>query len=145
MGLRYTIQNAFVLVGSKDSSDTISEVALPTSYNTSVRSTFPTEGASKLDIAISYTMGSGETSNSIETKVEASPDNTNFFRIANESVSAGTSTLTAREFTFVGANAANATISIGLDIFYRFVRVSFKESGVNSNNGTVFAEATLSR
>lgn len=105
---------------------------------------FRTTGYSKLNLDISYTMGAAETSNSIELKIEGSPDGFNYYRIPNEAVSTGTSTLTQREFTFVGVNAANTTISIGLDIFYRHMRVSAKETGVASVFGTAYIEATLS-
>lgn len=104
---------------------------------------FKVAGYSKLNLDILYTMGAAETTNSIEVRVEGSPDGVNFYRIPNEAVSAGTSTLTAREFTFVGADAAAATISIGLDIFYEYIRFSAKESGVAANKGTVYGEVTL--
>lgn len=105
--------------------------------------TFKTSHFSKLNLDINYTMGSGETSNSIEVKFECSPDGINFYRIPNEGVSGGTSTITAREFTYVGVNAAAAPISIGLDIFYEYVRISAKETGVETNKGTVYGEVTL--
>ncbi len=97
-----------------------------------------------MNLDVLYTMGATESTNSIELKVEGSPDGTNWYRLPNESVSSGTSTLTAREFTFVGTNADAATISIGIDIFYKFIKVSAKETGVASNAGTVYVEATLS-
>jgi len=143
MSLSYPTSVTFPIIGTKVGT-TRTSVALPASYDTTVTKTFEVSGYSKIDLAVLYTMGAAETSNSIELKVEHSPDGTNFYRIPNESVSAGTSTLTAREFTFVGANAAAATISIGLDIFYKDLKVSAKESGVASNAGTVYVEATLS-
>lgn len=105
---------------------------------------FRTAGQAKLNLDVSYTEGAGETSNSIELKIESSSDNKNWYRIPNEVVSSGTSTLTAREFTFVGADGGNATISIGLDIFYLYMRISAKETGVATNAGTVFIQGTLS-
>lgn len=147
MGLHYESQDPFVIIGTK-SGTTRTSWTLSASYETE-GTTKPTKafavgGWSKLDLAILYTMGATETANTIEVKIEASPDGTNFYRIPNESVSGGTSTLTAREFTFTGADAAAATISIGLDIFYKNVRVSVKESGKATNFGTVYVEATLS-
>ena len=142
MALDYRTQTTFAIIGSK-SGTTITEVALTNAY-TGQNKTFPVGGYSKLDLAISYTMGATESSNSIEVKIEESPDGTNFFRIPNEAVSGGTSTLTAREITFVGTNAANATISIGLDIFYKYLKVSVKETGKVTNFGTVYVECTLS-
>lgn len=131
-----------VLVGSK-SGTTRTPSALTSNYADNAK-TFASGGWSKMNIDILYTMGATETSNSIEVKIEASSDGTNFYRIPNESVAGGTSTLTVREFTFVGTNAAAATISIGLDVFYKFMKVSFKETGVVTNAGTVYAEATFS-
>lgn len=126
---------------------TRSSWALSASYEaegtTKPTKTFRTSGFSRLNLDILYTMGAAETTNSIELKMEGSPDGINFYRIPNESVSAGTSTLTAREFTFVGTNAAAATISIGLDIFYKWMRISAKETGVVTNFGTVYCEASL--
>jgi len=105
--------------------------------------TFKTSHYSKLNLDVLYTMGATETANSIEVQFEGSPDGINFYRIPNEVASAGTSTLTAREFTFVGTNAAAATISIGIDIFYEYMRISAKESGVVTNKGTAFGQVTL--
>lgn len=142
MGLKYNAQTTFVVLGSK--SGTTRTASTLTNVYTGNTKTFEVGGWSKMDLALNYTMGAGETSNSIEVKVEQSPDGTNFYRIPNESVAGGTSTLTAREFTFVGADAAAATISIGLDIFYKYVKVSVKETGVVTNAGSIYAEATLS-
>lgn len=142
MSLAYKTTLPFAIIGSK-SGTTRTSVTLPSSYDSTVTKTFEVAGFPKVNIDVLYTMGATETSNSIELKIEQSPDGTNFYRIPNESVSNGTSTLTAREFTFVGTNAAAATISIGLDIFYKFLKVSAKETGVVTNAGTVYAEATL--
>lgn len=105
--------------------------------------TFATSGFSKINIDIEYTMGAAESSNSIEILVEGSPDGIVFQRIPNDSTSGATSTLTAREFTFVGTNAGTAKISIGLDVFYAYMKFSAKETGVSANKGTIYGEATL--
>lgn len=143
-GLYYGDQVTVPVIGSKDGTS-ITSVALTNAYDVANKTKIiPCGGYSKINFDILYTMGSGETSNSIEARVRCSPDGTNFYRLPNEAVSAGVSTLTTREFTFVGADAAAATISIGLDIFYKFVEISTKETGVASNAGTVYVEATLS-
>ena len=142
MGLYYKKQLTFPAIGTKVGT-TPSLVALTAAYTGNTK-TFHTGDYTKLDLAVSYTMGATETANSIEIQVEASPDGVNFYRIPNDSTALGVSTLTAREFTFVGTNAANATVSIGLDIFYKFMKVSIKETGVVTNAGTVYVEATLS-
>ena len=142
-GLYYASQEVFQILGTK-SGTTRTPVTLPASYNGTVTKTIATGGYSKLNLDINYTEGAAEGTNSIQVKIECSADGTNFYRIPNEAVSAGTSTLTAREFTFSGAGGgATATISIGLDIFYKWMKISAKETFV-TNAGTVFMEATLS-
>lgn len=142
--LAYNTQQPVVLIGSK-SGTTRTSVTLTAAYDVANKTkTFETTGFAKLNLDVLYTMGATETTNSIELRMEGSPDGTNFYRIPNESVTGGTSTLTAREFTFVGTNAAAATISIGLDIFYKYVKISVKETGVVTNFGTVYVEGTLS-
>lgn len=145
-GLYYESQQVGVLVGTKSAAGTRTPVTLTAAYDVANKTkTMETGGFSKINIDVLYTTGAGETSNSIEMRTECSNDGVNFYRIPNETVSAGTSTLTQREFTFVGAAAATAyTISIGLDIFYKYMKFSFKESGVTTNFGTVFAEYTIS-
>lgn len=157
MGLNYPSTITFPVFGSVvraylDDNATIetatrTAVNLTASYETEsttvATKTFKTSKYSKLNLDILYTMGATETTNSIELKFECSPDGVNFYRLPNESVSGGTSTITAREFTFVGTNAAAATISIGLDIFYEYIKVSAKETGKVTNFGTIYAEGTL--
>lgn len=147
MGLFYPNQVAQMIIGTK-SGTTYTGVTLESTYQNEASNvatkTFKVGGYVKVALDIVYTMGSAESSNSIEVKIEGSPDGTNFFRLPNDSTSGGTSTITAREFTFVGTNAAAANISIGIDIFYKYLRVSIKETGVGSNKGTVSVEATLS-
>lgn len=143
--LYYSSQQTVVLIGSK-SGTTRTSVALTTAYDVANKTKIiETGGFSKLNLDILYTTGSGETSNSVEIRVEGSPDRTNFYRIPTDTISGGTSTLAQREFTFVGASAATAyDISLGLDIFYKYMRISVKESGVVTNAGTIYVEGTLS-
>lgn len=148
MGLHYETQQSYPIIGTKTAAGVRTGWTLTSAYQTE-GATKPTKsftcgGHSKLNLDILYTEGASETNNSINLKIEGSPDGINYYRIPNESVSTGTSTLTAREFTFVGADAAATTISIGLDIFYQWIRVSCNESGVSANFGNVYIEATLS-
>lgn len=142
MSLYYKKQFVFPVIGTKVLT-TRTPVTLTAAY-TGNSKTFKVGGYSKLDLAVLYTMGATETANSIEIQVESSTDGVNFYRVPNESVSGGVSTLTAREFTFIGVNAAAATISVGLDIFYQYLKISVKESGVVTNFGTAFIDGTLS-
>lgn len=157
MGLHYKTTKSFPIFGTVTytyGNDGVTiATATRTSWNltsayqsesgTQPTKTFAAAGYSRLNLDVLYTMGATESTNSIELKIEGSPDGVNYYRIPNETVSGGTSTLTAREFTFVGADAAAATISIGLDINYKFIKVSAKETGVVTNAGTVYCEATL--
>ncbi len=162
MALNYKKQHSFPVIGTVVHTYLGDNVTIATAVRTpwTLAATYPvaenpalptlpiksfrTAGQVKLNLDILYTEGATETANSIEIKIESSPDGVNFYRIPNEAVSAGTSTITAREFTFVGNDAASATIAIGIDIFYKYMRISAKESGVVTNFGTAFVQATLS-
>lgn len=141
MEMNYSSHLIFPVIGTK-SGTTRTPATLTATYTNSKQ--FEVGSYSKINLDVLYTMGATETSNSIEVKVEASSDGTNFYRIANETTSLGTSTLTAREFTFVGTDAAAATITVALDIWYKYLKVSVKETGVVTNFGTAYVEATLS-
>lgn len=141
----FPIHKTEAVIGSKNLDTNVrTSVALAATFDGSTQKAFEVGSMPNLTIDILYTMGATETSNSIEIRLEASPDGANFYRLANEAVVGGTSTLTAREFTFVGVNAAAATIQIFIDIAYKFMRIEAKETGVVTNAGTVYAEVTLS-
>lgn len=141
--LGYTYQNTLVLIGTK-SGTTRTAATLPTSYGSTARNDFPTLGMSKVNLSILYTTGAAETNNTIELKIESSPDRTNWYQLPNESVSGGTSTLVQEEFTFSGPSAATAyAFSLPLDLSDLYYRISIKESGVAANAGSVYCEATI--
>jgi hypothetical protein len=144
----YPTTQPLTIIGSKDTSNTRTGIELESTYqaesSTEATKTFETGGYTKLNLDISYTMGGSETSNSIEVKLEGSPDRTNFYQLANDSTSAGTSTITKREFTHVGENGDTSDFSIFLDVAYKYMRISCKETGVSSNKGNVYVEYTLS-
>lgn len=144
-GWSYQSDTPIVLVGSK-SGTTRTSVALTDSYDVANKTKIiETGGIAKINLSILYTTGATETDNSVQIRVEFSSDGTNFYRAVNDSTSGATSTLTQREFTFVGAVAATAYgITLPLDVYDRFMRFSFNESGVVTNAGTIYAEATLS-
>lgn len=145
MALQYTNQQLGVLLGSKtDTTFTRTAVALTATYDAPNTKIIATGGFSQIVVDFNYTMGATETANSIEVKVDVSQDGINFYRIPNEAVSGGASTLVVRQFTYVGVDAAAAPLSLALDVMYRFMRFSFKETGVITNFGTVYAEFTLS-
>lgn len=146
-GLNYPTSTELVLIGTK-SGTTLTPVTLESTYQTEsttvATKTFETGLMSRVEFLIKYTMGATETSNSIEVKIEGSNDGTNFYQVMNDSTSAGTSTLTKREFTYVGVNAAASLVNFGVDIAYLKLRISIKETGVVTNKGTVSVEALIS-
>ena len=146
-GLYYPNQSIEVLIGSK-SGTTRTSVEMESTYQTTESPTEATKsfecgGYSNVVFDVLYTMGTSETSNSIEIKLESSTDRTNWTRLPTDTTTGGTSTLAAREFTFVGTDGAAATTQIKLDVNYKFMRISCKETGVAANKGSVYVEATL--
>lgn len=143
--LHYGVQIPATLIGSK-SGTTRTGVTLTAAYDAlNTTKIFEVGGFSEIVMDVSYTTGASESSNSIEIRLEDSPDRTNWYRLSNEAASAGTSTLTQREFTFAGADAATEyAFSYRLDTSYRYMRISCKETGVSANYGTVYIEALLS-
>lgn len=138
------------LIGSKTSDGTRTGIELESTYQaesaTEATKTLEVGGFVNINLDINYVMGASETANSIEVKLEGSPDGINFYPLAIDVSDGptGTSTLTAREFKFVGTNGAAAPISIFLEVGYKFLRASFKETGVAANKGNVYVEVTLS-
>jgi hypothetical protein len=142
MSLNYSNTVPIVLIGSKTGT-TRTSTALATSYG-AVNKVIETGAYSTIILDVLYTTGAAETNNSVEIKIEDSTDRTNFYQLTNESASAGVSTITQREFTFVGASAATAyAFSLKLDIAYKYLKISAKESGVAANAGTVYIEGVL--
>lgn len=104
-------------------------------------------GASKINFYVVYKMGASETSNTIDFKVEGGTQRSQleqqYYQLVNESASGGTSTLSRREFTITGADAATIAFELPLDINDETLKISFKESGVASNYGSVHCKAIL--
>ena len=148
MGLEYATQTNNILIGSI-SGTTRTAIEMESTYQsesvTEATKTFDTGGYSRIEFMILYTMGASETANSIQIILESTTDGTNFYRLPNDSTSGATSTITEREFTYLGTtDGGNSELTIGLDIAYKKMRISIKESGVSSNKGSVYVEALLS-
>lgn len=146
-GLSYETTQISTLIGSQTAAGVRTGVTLESTYqaesSTKATKSFKIAGFSKLNLSILYTMGAAETANTVEIRMEQSPDGINWYQLVNDTTSAGTSTLDAREFVFTGVNASTKEISLPLDISDAYCRVSFKESGVASNKGTLFCKITL--
>src|SRR3990167_3641517 len=143
--LGYSNQQSIMAIGTK-SGTTYTAATLTAAYTGNLGRAITLGGANKVSLYVVYTTGAAETNNSIEIRAQFSPDATNWFQDVNESVSAGTSTLTQREFTLVGASAATA-YSFALvidDITDLHMRLAVKETGVASNFGTCALEVLIS-
>jgi hypothetical protein len=117
---------------------------LTTAYSGNAKE-FSTYGMEKMVLYVNYTTGAAETNNSIEIKVEFTPDNAAFYQETNAADSGGTTTLTQKEYTFVGASAATSyKFSVPIELADNVVKVSIKETGVAANAGTATVLATLS-
>ena len=93
-----------------------------------------TEDFGMLVLLVKYTMGTGESSNSVMVKVEFSADGTNFYQHTNNAP-----TVELREYTFTAVSAPGTYDSIAVVLPVAAVarlRVSVKEIGVASNAGT---------
>lgn len=87
-------------------------------------------GMSKLSLDINYAMGAAESANICHLKVEHSTDGTNWYQLTIDDTGTVTD-ITGREWNITG----NAALNVILDIAYKYVRLSLKESGVAANAG----------
>lgn len=124
--------------GSQQTIVAFNGTALTNAY-TGNRFTFQTGGFTKLSIDASYAMGAAETANTMELQLEHSPDNgANWYKLVIDTT-ATASTITPREWTM-----APDKLNVILDIAYKTMRISLKESGVATNAGTASVSLTLS-
>lgn len=96
-------------------------------------------GMSKLSLDIAYAQGAAETGNICHLKVEHSTDGTNWYQLTIDSTDS-VSDITAREWNITG----DASLNVILDIAYKQVKISVKESGVAANAGTATVVALAS-
>ncbi|MDP2898746.1 MAG: hypothetical protein Q8Q12_19585 [bacterium] len=86
-----------------------------------------------LSLLVKYTMGTGETGNSVVLKVELSVDGTSFYCETDNEVS-----LSAKTYTFEALSAPGTYDSFKVDVpisGMRYARVSAKEIGVAAQYG----------
>jgi hypothetical protein len=142
MGLFYPDLVPNTLIGTK-SGTTQTPATLTAAASGNIKA-FETADYSVVVFDVYYTTGATETNNVINVVAEASTDGTNWAQLTNESSSSGTSTLYPRTWSVTGASAGTAyPFSYRLDISYKYMRISAYETGVVSNYGAVFIEATL--
>ncbi len=144
----YPVQNSFPFIGvtkNKDSSFTLAPATL-TATGSDNRKEIDIDEAQQVILHIKYTTGSAETNNSLGMLLEWSPDGTNYYQEATESVSSGVITEYQATRTFLGASAATAySFRIAIPVAdMKKIRVAFSETGVASNFGTLSVIAVVS-
>lgn len=96
-------------------------------------------GMSKLSLDISYAQGAAETGNICHFKIEHSTDGTNWYQLVIDDTNT-VSNITAREWNITG----DADLNVLVDIAYKKLKISLKESGVAANAGTATMVALTS-
>lgn len=147
----YPVQAPVALVGSKNAAQALAPSTLTAAYADN-RKAINVGGMDQSVLLLSYTTGEGETNNVLDILVEfsndavKSPGNVvNWFREASEASSSGTVTEYQAVRAFTGAAAATTyTLRIPIPVAEKFVRISFKETGRETNFGTIFAELVKS-
>jgi hypothetical protein len=109
-----------------------------TSAFTDNRKVFETAGFSKLSLEITYDMDAGETANTMELQLEESSNGTDWFSLVIDDTTT-VSVISARTWQMSEGN-----LNILVDIAYRFMRLSIKETGVATTAGTASVGYTLS-
>ena len=99
----------------------------------------PVGGMTKLSLDIDYAQGAAETGNICHFKIEHSTDETNWHQLVIDETTT-VSDITAREWNITG----DAALNVIIDIAYKFVKISVKESGVAANAGSATVVALVS-
>lgn len=115
-----------------------SSVALTSTYTNQY--SFHVGGHSKLSLDINYARGATEAASKMQFKLEHSPDEgVNWYSLVIDETTT-ISTITAREWEI----GNTAKLNVLIDIAYKQMRLSVKESGVVTNAGNVSVTYTLS-
>jgi len=123
---------------SQVSRNIFSSVALTAAYTGNAVS-FTTEGFSKLSLDISYAMGATETLNTMEIKLDASHNGSDWYTLVIDETTT-VSEISPRAWQI----SVDGNYNIIVDIAYKFMRCSIKETGVVTNAGTASITYTLS-
>lgn len=119
------------------SSTAFSAVTLTAAFSGN-QHTFDAAGFHKLSIDINYAMGAAETANTLELQLEHSPDNgLNWYKLVIDNTSTF-SVITARAWQM-----SEEKLNVIVDIAYKKMRMSIKETGVATNFGTATVAYTL--
>ncbi len=109
MGLHYPTQEGLYVLGTA-----VAPITLTNAYTGNVSGLKNLAHYAELTVCVSYTPGAGGSGNSIQIRIEGSPDPldndgltvTDFYQESSSSTSGGTITHYAAEHTFVGTTAS---------------------------------------
>jgi len=121
---------------SQQSFNLFNNVTLTSAFSDN-RKTFTTEGFSKLSLDVFYNMDAGETANTIDWQLESSSDNTNWYSLSIDA------TTTVSAITDRVWQMAEGSRNIIVDINYKYMRMSLRETGVATTFGVATSTATL--
>lgn len=148
MGLHYPTQEAFYALGVA-----ATPVTLTTAYSGNVSGLFNMAHYSQITLCVDYTPGAGGGGNSVQIKIEGSPDPlnndgltvTDFYQETSSGTSGGTITHYAAEHTFVGTVASTQyKIFFYVPPAFLTFRVSAKETVVGGAAGVLKVRAITS-
>lgn len=97
-----------------------------------------------LNLYINYTPGATETSNVLDIQIETGNEDDDLYISSSLSDSSGTITVSPASYHITGATGGTEyKRNLSLDISDRVVKVSFKETGVVTNFGTLTVKTSL--
>ncbi len=140
-GTYYSSQPLYPFIGATKTDKgvpVLSPVTL-TATSSDNRKEIDVDGMQQLVLYVKYTTGSGETNNVLNTTVDFSPDGTNYYQESTEAVSTATVTEYQATRQFTGAAAGTAySLRVAIPIAdIKRIRMSFAETGVSTNFGTL--------
>jgi hypothetical protein len=145
MSLSYGVQSDQYLIGSASAAYTLT-AAYDAATGTKV---LHTEGISEVALYISYTTGAGGAGNSLQLRLQGSPDlitaTPTFYRDITTSSAAGTITCSQAAYSMTGAAAGTEyTYRILVPVADRQLQFSVKETVVGGAAGTLTVRGLLS-
>lgn len=96
----------------------------------------PVAGFNKLSVDIDYTRGGGEAASVFKMQIEHSPEDvpTNWFSLVIDET--GTESVLTPRVWSVTPTGSNSKLNVILDMAYKNIRISIRETGVVTNAGT---------
>lgn len=123
----------------------LATTTLESTYGTAPSYKLQTNHATFVEFDIIYTLGAAEGNNSLLMKLETSTDGTTWYQTTNGAISGAANVLTQAESSFVGVSPQAYNLAFVVkDITAPYLKISFAESGVAANKGTVSCKVVAS-